>query len=372
MKKVSILFVFALLMALMTACSGGGGATPGASGNSGNTGNSAETAKKEAPKEQPKSDEKFVLKVSMSNANGTHQHEFTQWMSEELSKRSDGRLSLEIFPGAMLTPADQEIPGMLNGQIDMALSQNGFISAIEQSYSIFEMPFLWDSDPNDPSVFYGKVNAFLNHENGGQLLAKKMEDRGIKVIGNSFESPSAIAVKKDENTITDVSSASGLKIRTPGGKFVPKVVESIGASGVTIATAEVVPALEQGVIDGVVSSIQYIYAGKYPIEAVTVIPVSNWVNPLLISVNKFNSIPSDLQEILVQTGKDFTQHSLEEMTKRGVTLIGDYEKAGIQMNFPTPEQSEQFRETVLPVWDEFTKTVSDGQTLLDAALEANK
>src|SRR4051794_8545272 len=57
--------------------------------------------------------EKYVLKLSHGFPSTTDMHRFMEWYNEELKKRSDGRLSLEIYPEGQILKHDQEVAGML-------------------------------------------------------------------------------------------------------------------------------------------------------------------------------------------------------------------------------------------------------------------
>lgn len=116
MKKLLSTSLFLIVILLLTACS------------------SAEEANK---------DEKTILRVSHPYQAGTLHHHYMEWFDEKLRERSEGRLSLEIYPGSQLMPSDQEIPGILQGQIDITHSLSSIAGSFDPIWYFFDLPLLF-------------------------------------------------------------------------------------------------------------------------------------------------------------------------------------------------------------------------------------
>lgn len=363
MKKFIIFSVFVMLMTLISGCSGG------ASETQSNVPVNQENKNEVTAKTETKTDEKYTLKVSSPLASGTQPLKFLEWFNEEVQKRSDGRLSLEIFPNAQLMPPTQEMPALLDGTIDMALNSSAYVFSFEPAWYVFDLPFLWDIDPKDPSVYIANKRAFLDDPNGGGKIGSLMEDKGVKLLAHIGDYHSAIAVSKANNMITDLNSIKKMKIRIPGGNIVPKTLEAVGANGTSVQAAEVVPALQQGLIDGALSTPAYFSTVQWPLEAITLLPLSHPYNIIFISKEKFETLPADLQQILVETGKDLEKYSDETTAQIISGVVADFEKKGMEVYVPTADELNEWKDAVMPVWDEFAKMVNDGQQLIDAAVQ---
>lgn len=352
MKKFNVFTILILAaMMILSACGSGKSSSTSTSSN-----------------ESPSDDKKYVLKTVHAYPSSSVPSTFFKWFNEELQKRSDGRLSLEIYSDAQLMPAIQEIPSILNGEVDMTLTTAGILSSIDPNYYLFELPFLFDHDPKDISVYINEMRKFYAHENGGQKLAKNLEDKGLIIVGNTMSSdPSVLFTRSTDQLITNVESIKGMKIRIIGGKLVPGLFSKVAASGVPVPAAELTPAMQQGLVDGVLTPATYAVDANLPAKTATFLPLASLSNPVLISKKKFESIPPDLQEILMETGKELETFTDEYMKEDYPKVFDALESKGAKVHIATEKELAEWKKATMPVWDEFVKLVEGGQELLDAA-----
>ncbi|MEH7273366.1 TRAP transporter substrate-binding protein [Neobacillus vireti] len=314
------------------------------------------------------SDKTYVLRASHSYSGQEIMGKLANSFKEEVEKRSKGRLKIEVYPSAQLLPYDQEIPGLLNGQIDMAFNGSSGLSSIESAYDVLALPFLFDYDPDNFSVAINSLRDYMEQENGGQLLLKKTEERGIKPLGTFVGAdPGLIWTRDKEDIVTDKESMKGLKVRIYGGKLVLKTFESLGASGVPIVSTELIPALQQGIIDGTIASIVQTADRDLPVKAGMFLPVVYSINPVIMSKAKFDQLPADLQEILLEAGKTIQEQNDEMLTTHYKEAKSKLEAQGVELYYPTDEEMSEYKKAASPVYDMFKETVKDGQKLIEAA-----
>ncbi|MBM4761826.1 TRAP transporter substrate-binding protein [Bacillus sp. B15-48] len=315
-------------------------------------------------------EQNYVLKLSHAYPTTSFVHTFMEWFNEEVQERSDGRLAIDIYPSAQLMPPDQEMPAILQGQIEMSHTLSPVLAGFDPIWNFYEMPFIFDYDPNDPTVFIENRIKFNQSEDGGQQIIKMMEEKGLKVLSLGFvDMFGSVYTTDTDNLVTGPESAKGLKLRTPGGIIGPETAKAIGASSVTIAGTELVTALQQKVVDGLLTTPIYANDAQLPIETLTVVPLFNTVTPLIISLDKFESLPEDLQKILVQTGKDLEEYGREMVLEKAKTAFSTLEDKGVEIYYPTDEEIEHWKESTKPARDVFEQQVNGGKELLKALEE---
>jgi TRAP-type C4-dicarboxylate transport system substrate-binding protein len=311
------------------------------------------------------SDKKYVLKLSHGFSSTHFMHTFMEWFNEEVQKRSDGRLTIEIYPNAQLVTHDQEAPALVQGQIDMVHGSSSALNNFDPIWNFYALPFLFDYDKDDPSVYFDQKQKFNDHKEGGQKIAKMMEEKGIKVLAIGSIDIFGSVFTKDKK-VTDLESFNGLRVRSPGGINPPATIKALGSNSVTISGAEAITALQQGVVDATLTVPMYAYDGKLPVSVYHVAPMFDSANPVLISMKAFESLPKDLQDILVETGKDYEDYHREVLSKKLIETLPKLEnEMGVHIYYPTKEELEEMKKATKSVWDSFKKDVKGGKELIN-------
>lgn len=352
MKKLGVLLI-ALMVMFVTACSS-------SSSSSSSSSNSNSGSEKESS-----SDKKYTLKLSHGFSNTHFMHTLMEWYAAEVDKRSEGKLKIEIFPNAQLVPHDQEAPALVQGQVDMVHGSSSVLNSFDPIWNFYALPFLFNYDKDDPSVYFDHKQKFNNHKEGGQKIAKIMEDKGIKVLAiGSIDIFGSIFTK--DKPVTDLASFKGLRTRSPGGINPPATIAALGSSSVTISGTEAITALQQGVVDATMTVPMYAYDGKLPVGYYHVSPLFDSANPVLISLKKFESLPKDLQDILVEVGKDYENYHKEALSDSLVETLPKMEKEmGVKIYYPTKAEIAEMKKATQPVWDAFKKSVDGGEEMLE-------
>ncbi|MBU8906239.1 TRAP transporter substrate-binding protein [Desertibacillus haloalkaliphilus] len=345
--------IFFLLCIVLVACSNSAGSTQ--SGEEQNT-------QPNTSSEQ----ENYVLTLSHGYPASSFMHTFMEWFDEEVQERSDGRLSLEIYPNSQLMPSDQEIPSILQGQIDMTHIASPVLASFDPIWNFYELPFIFEYDPQDPAVFLENRMEFNHNEAGGRKIIEMMEERGLKILSLGFVDMFGSVYTTDANNlVTGPESAEGLRLRSPGGLIGPETVSAMGASSVTIAASEVTTALQQGIVDGLLTTPIFADDAKLPVKSFSLVPLFNTVTPVIISQEKFDSLPEDLQTILLQTGQELEEYAMETVLERTKTAYTTLENEGVDIYYPTEEEIKEWQKATEPVRAVFEEEVEAGSELLE-------
>jgi len=127
--------------------------------------------------------------------------------------------------------------------------------------------------------------------------------------------------------------------------FVP-VVESLGASPVSISIPETYSALEKGIVDGVWMPIdQTIYEnGWYRVLKYVLLPTSRFVTTdyLMINAKRFDALPKDVQDLFVETLKAMEPEIWDYYTKATDGEINRAVKEGLETLQLPPDVAKEF------------------------------
>lgn len=252
-----------------------------------------------------------------------------QFWAEELEKRTEGKVSVNTFPGGTLLTASNMLDGVLNGVADIGLTTT--------SYEPARFPLL-----NLIGDFSGiDVNAEEASQVAYQLVSEfPQEEFGLenfKVITVFTSEPSYLQTSEQVSTLEDLS---GLEIRVPGES---DTMRTLGAVPVGMSQADTGEALQAGIVEGVASSRETLMDLQFAryLDYVVDYPLSNVVMLAVMSRERWESLPVDVQQVINELGAEASQYAgqyLDAHVKEAinwsqenhnleVTTLADEEKA---------------------------------------------
>jgi TRAP-type C4-dicarboxylate transport system substrate-binding protein len=287
----------------------------------------------------------FVLKFGTATINET-QHQFIKFYKEELEKASGGRIEVQVYPASQLGPIPREIEGVQLGNIQGFIGPVDFFVGVDPRFGVFSASLLFHGDANAEATIHDPA---LQKAMFDLAAPKRMVGLATLSIGVSD-----YGAKKP---ILRLADFSGKKLRINGTELERQKMAKLGATGVGMPLSEVMPALDQGTIDGTISGLSVFVALKMN-DLLKVITVTNDTYIIAIAVISkpwLDSLPPDLQKIVLDTGAvvqaksqawevDFTKELEQKWTATGSTV----------QTLP-PDDLAQLKTLLAPVADDATK-----------------
>ena len=230
----------------------------------------------------------IVMKLSTATLNDT-QHEWMKRFAAAVESDSGGRIKGEIYPASQLGAIPRQIEGTQFGSIQGWIGPPEFLVGVDERYEVLSAPGLFASRDQDVRVLHDPVVNNLILGLGGN---KGLIGGGIWPLG-----PSSLITKKAIHSLGDYK---GLKIRVLASPFQLEMIKRIEASPIAMTLADVLPALQQGAIDGSLTTItqyttlHYIDVAKYVVEI-----GQPFVNTIAVFSKRWvEGLPPDLQKIV--------------------------------------------------------------------------
>lgn len=248
------------------------------------------------------------------------------FFAEQVQKRTEGRVKVEIYPGGQLFGYRDGIDAATMGTVEMGLTAAGHWGGHNPVFK-FSDYFLFIEDMDHWFRARDDVHPILD-----SVFAKK----NVKVIYYSAYGGNGICGKKPLKTINDIK---GLKVRAP----VPGALACLktwGATPAKVAAAEVYDALGKGAIDACLSSWGSMYSRKYyEVSDQFFGPIwwTVWVN--FINLATWNKLPADVQKTILEVGRETEQRSLEIMKEFDRKSLAKLKEVGT-LKVLTPEEKK--------------------------------
>ena len=210
----------------------------------------------------PASAADFVMKFGTATMNET-QHQFIKFYKEEVEKASGGRIEVQIYPASQLGPIPAEIQGVQLGTVQGYIGPVDFFVGVDPRFGVFSTPMLFKDDANaaatvhDPSIQKAMFD-----------LAAPKRMVGIATLNLGASDYGA------KKAIMRLSDFNGKKLRINGTEMEREKMAKLGATGIGMPLSDVVPALDQGTIDGTISGLS-VFSSMKMNDLLKVITVTN-------------------------------------------------------------------------------------------------
>jgi TRAP-type transport system periplasmic protein len=275
-------------------------------------------------------DKTYTMKISLATINDQI-HAFVKNFAAALEKNSGGRIKPEIYPASQLGPIPRQAEGVQFGAIQCQVVPPEFLVGIDERFEVMAAPGLVTSMAQgqklaaDPDV----LKLML-----GLGAAKGMHGAGLFMVN-----PSAIVFKTPVRHLADFK---GKKVRIFASPFQSVAFDRLGATPVAMTLGDVLPALQQGAIDGAVASTAIFTAFHYQDAAKYVTDTGQPAIFAVVEVSKkwYDALPPDLQQIIDQTAAKETvaiNPQAAEITENSRKLWTD--TGGELISLPPDEQA---------------------------------
>lgn len=192
-----------------------------------------------------------TMKLASATINDV-QHEWQKVFAEELKSRIGDAVKTEIYPASQLGAIPRMSEGVLLGTIEAFTTPTSFMTNVDPRFQAFDVPGLFKT-PDD-------VDRAIHNPEYRQHMEEMFLDKGLRVIGAIYNSPTVVFTKKD---VTTLDGLKGLKIRTFASPLQIKPMELLGATPLPLALTEVIPQLQSGGVDGMLVGVPILTAFKY-------------------------------------------------------------------------------------------------------------
>lgn len=275
---------------------------------------------------------KTVLRAN-SQWNETHAgSQVDKWWAEEIKKRTNGEVEIKLFFGGALGKAQENLPLLQQGAIDIAMMSPGYFPA--------QLPF--HAAPNSIPMAMSKV------EEATELMERLMaevpafdaeaRENGVKTLFFHHLNAYQLVCKEPVKGVADMK---GRKMRT-WGKALPQAVEAVGATPVTLFLPELYEGLSRGTVDCIPFSVDLMVNYKMHEVAKHIHEITIWEGPTnatWISLKSWDKLTKEQQKIMQEVSLEAMRKDRDATIAAGKKAIGELKEKGVQFHeFPAAEE----------------------------------
>ncbi|HEV2675044.1 MAG TPA: TRAP transporter substrate-binding protein [Aliidongia sp.] len=195
--------------------------------------------------------EDFTMKLTTTASNDLDS-EWLNLLKQGVESASAGKIKANVYPASQLGSGETTVEGVTMGTVEVALNASGIYEGLEPRFAVLSVPGVVTSMSQGAKVYADPAV----RERLGKIAAPK----GVAVITAMMHSPVGIVSRKPITTLADFK---GMKIRVPGSALLIAQLKELGASPIAMSLGEVLPAFQNGTIDGVYAGTTIFSALKY-------------------------------------------------------------------------------------------------------------
>ena len=285
--------------------------------------------------------ETYTIKYALHHAVDSVTDLIAHKLADLAYEKSNGKIKIEIYPGAQLGQEREVGEGILYGTHQMASVSQSCYEGTVPGFGLDILPFLVDS--------YEQLDTLLNNSEFSDEYNRRLLEKGIRILG-SFHMGAQQFMFTDKE-IKTLDKLKGLKMRAPEMSIYIDTLRVVGCMPTPITFGETYLALQTKIVEGLTISFSNAISMKH-YEVAKYMLISNHMFPtLMIVINEdlFQTYPEDIQAVIIESGREATEYG----NALAVKIEGEgpdfLEEKGVVINYMSEEDRARFAKLCEPV-----------------------
>ncbi|EDM48946.1 TRAP transporter substrate-binding protein [Marinobacter algicola] len=261
---------------------------------------------------------------------------------ELVSERTEGAVTIELYPNASLGDERTLLEGMQIGTVDMGVITNGPVANFVEEMAVFELPFLFSSPEEAYAVLDGPI--------GQELLGKLSE---VNLKGLAYAERGFRNLTNSERPVRHPDDIDGLRVRVMENPVYVDTFRELGANAVPMAWTEALTAMQQGTIDGQENPVNVVHSFKLN-ETQNYMTMSRHTYApaiFVMGMPVWNRLPEAAQGVIEQAAQEAAEHERRVNAEMESKQLAELRASGMEI-VEDPEV-DAFQAAVAPVYEKY-------------------
>lgn len=281
------------------------------------------------------------------------QQTLATYFAEKVAARTNGQVTVKIYPQGQLGNDQQMITGARSGVVDIVLVGLNNFTGMMPKAGVVELPFVFSSREQAYKVLDGEV---------GKGLLADFEKFGMK--GLAFPENGYRNMTNSAKPIRVPADAAGIRMRTNNSVPLNEMFALLKANPQQLPVGELYSALETGVVNAQDHPINITWSFKF-YEVQKYLSLTEHAYSALgmaMNLNKFKALTPDQQKVVLEVAAEATAMQRKLSVDKQEEILADLAKHGMQINRDVDKAA--FQQVVAPTYTTFVK--ANGEDLIKA------
>jgi tripartite ATP-independent transporter DctP family solute receptor len=282
--------------------------------------------------------------------------DMADYFAAEVSKKTDGKITVTVYPSGTLGDDQTTIDEMRIGTLDFVVGGAQNAASFIPEYQVFGLSYLFENTDhfekaiaNNSPVF--KRYAQLHDEKKLDLVLLSLTGGGVRNASSNLR------------PIVTPADLSGVKMRLPGSPIEGKIWSAFGALPTSLPWNEIYSAIQTGVVNAFESTISGYYGSKlYEVSPyLSKTEHLYMLSHFTMSQKTYNDLPENYRAIIREVAEEAGILGTQKGWEAGDVLLDEMiSKYGLKVN---EVNKASFIEKVLPLHDELAKDMNAADIL---------
>lgn len=278
-----------------------------------------------------------------------------EYFGDILAERSDGRITVNLFPNSQVGDDLQMMNALQSGSLEMTYPSTSPATSIVPELQLFDLPFLFPTPEDADAVLDGEIGqGMLESFDGSGIHALAWAENGYRQLTNSQR---AVAAPED---------VQGLRVRVMENPIQVSIWETLGANPTSMAFGEVFSALEQGVVDGQENPWSTILTSRFDEVQDHGSETRHVYTPFLILIGEefYDGLTPEDQQLITEAAQQAGLYQRTISREYSDFARGELANRGMEVTELDDAQLAAFQEAVQPVYEQWRDEI--GADLIDS------
>ncbi len=253
-----------------------------------------------------------------------------------LEARSNGRIAVEIYPGAQLGNFREMIEQVQLNTLELAHTTVGGIASFFPELQVTDIPYMMNGDAIAENIAQSEFFDDVREE-----ILKKTGNVRLVAVGNTGRWRNFFTTKK---LVKSASDMAGVKMRTINSPLQIEFIKALGGNPTPVAWGELYTSLQTGVVEGTKNAATDIIPTKM-YEAVKYVTLDEhaylfafwWMSDAWLK-----QLPADLQDLVIDGIQQTAMVQSDWNKEYDARALKEFQGFGGTVYVPTPEERATF------------------------------
>ncbi len=283
-----------------------------------------------------------------------------------VKEKTHGKIDIATFPSGQLGGERSMAEQVQAGTLQIATLTTAVLQNFVPQVAITDMPFIF---PNRKTAYATQDDPEVQEK-----IFSYLPKKGF--IGIGWTENEIRDFTNNKRPVRHPEDIKGLKVRVMNSPVYLDTFKQLGASPVGIPFPEIYNALQTGVIDAQENPLMTTVLMKFTEVTKYVTRTQHCMTAciIVVSIDYWESLSPKEQQIFREAAKialdvnrKVNAQIHKSLPKSGISIAAYAKQNNIEIIELTPEQREEFRMAMTPVWDKYRNKI--GSDLFDFILE---